>query len=254
MSVSKQLGVVATIFGVGLFGPGLSDAAESVGLPGDIQAVSPIDVSQPVAINQLGRSSFQTFLVVRERESTSRQDEIVSQGVPFPRGLVFSARMIQVAGADGILVPLQARPLGSRWPDGSWRWGLLTFPATVVAGGNSIYRLSVSNTVIPRPESSKSLVHSNPQGGVDIDTGALRFSLNPKCQGVPFLPDQVEIDGRELVAQPVQVHLRYRQEGGGPDQILNSGSSGFRVGRSEPFRQGFEHAGQHLEPEILLVS
>jgi hypothetical protein len=36
--------------------------------------------------------------------------------------------------------------------------------------------------------------------------------------------------------------------------VEKAGSSGFRVGRSEPFRQGIEHAGQHLEPQVLLVA
>jgi hypothetical protein len=52
----------------------------------------------------------------------------------------------------------------------------------------------------------------------------------------------------------IQTYSSFIESAAKHEVVAKTGSSGFRVGRSEPFRQGIEHAGQHLEPQVLLVA
>src|SRR5579885_1507959 len=64
------------------------------------------------------------------RETPVRRGEPVTVGLPWPRGAVTDERHFRLIGPDGSEQVLQTRVL-DRWPDGSVRWCLFDFLATL---------------------------------------------------------------------------------------------------------------------------
>jgi hypothetical protein len=66
----------------------------------------------------------------QSRETPVRRGEPVTVGLPWPKGAVTDDRQFQLLGPDGTPRVLQTQVL-DRWPDGSVRWCLFDFLATV---------------------------------------------------------------------------------------------------------------------------
>ena len=64
------------------------------------------------------------------QETPVRRGEPVTVGLPWPRGAVKEDQQFRLITPDGNEAPLQTRVL-DRWPDGSIRWCLFDFLATV---------------------------------------------------------------------------------------------------------------------------
>src|SRR5579885_2758173 len=77
------------------------------------------------------------------RETPVRRGEPVTVGLPWPRGAVTDERHFRLIGPDGSEQVLQTRVL-DRWPDGSVRWCLFDFLATL-DGVNDGYRVEVAD-------------------------------------------------------------------------------------------------------------
>ncbi len=72
-------------------------------------------------------------LTVREREGVARTGEIVTSGVPLPRGQIFSDQAVAIQGTDAQFQTL------ATWGDGSVRWLLWIFLRS--GSGKSVYKV-----------------------------------------------------------------------------------------------------------------
>ncbi len=122
----------------------------------------------------------------------ARRGEPATCGVPWPRGVLRDVAALALRNESGELVPFQARPL-DLWPDGSVRWSLLDWQATV--DGSSIYHLGTRNIAAASCPSSPVRVETNGEA-MTIDTGVARFEL--RAGAFPFAT--VLHEGRQLLA------------------------------------------------------
>ena len=120
-------------------------------------------------------------LTLRDRAGVDRTDEAVTFGVPLPMGSVFSDQSLAIQGTDA-----QFRATGT-WPDGSIRWVLCDFRATVPANGSVTYDLVDGSGDATGTELNVS------QGGgkITVTTGPMRFTVK---DGNFNLFDEVWID------------------------------------------------------------
>lgn len=114
--------------------------------------------------------------------------EPITVGMPFPRGLLADTATLGLVDARDRRVPLQAETT-ERWPDGSVRWALLDFQATGDGRQDPTFTLTSDD----EPDASASAptplrVNTTPVGGVLVNTGSARFTLNP---GAPAIFEQV---------------------------------------------------------------
>ena len=115
-----------------------------------------------------------------------RHGEPVTIGVALPRGQVSRSdgwSLTDDAGAD---VPVQTTTL-DRWGDGSVRWQLIEFHATVAAGAAANYALQTV-TAIPPPERRVRVEHAGEN--LLVATGSARFSV-PRSGSALFADVQV---------------------------------------------------------------
>jgi hypothetical protein len=109
-----------------------------------------------------------------------RRHEPVTCGVPWPRGVLSDPADLRLEDSQGARQPLQARVLDI-WPDGSVRWVLLDWQASV--SGTATYRLILAREHPISTPPAPPLRVSDQDGLVSIDTGAARFQLRA---GGPF--------------------------------------------------------------------
>lgn len=112
---------------------------------------------------------------VRESAGCPRHGEIATQGIPFPAGALPDASALRVTTAAGATVPCQASAL-ARWPDGSVRVALVSFPAEVDAGGSAEYRLGTGTDAPPAPPARITLSETDSE--VIIDTGPIAATVS----------------------------------------------------------------------------
>jgi len=115
-------------------------------------------------------------LHITEESGIARIDEPVSCGLPFARGVLSEPYQLSLIDQRyQQRLPLQVEAL-DQWADGSVRWALLDFQATVAAGETTGYHLGFApdTPLIQAPHVS--LIQS--QDIWTIDTGVARFSLN----------------------------------------------------------------------------
>ena len=83
------------------------------------------------------------------QETPVRRGEPVTVGLPWPRGTVADDGQFRLIGPDGSERTLQTNVL-DRWSDGSIRWCLFDFLATV-DGANDGYRIEAARRVASPP-------------------------------------------------------------------------------------------------------
>ena len=114
-----------------------------------------------------------------------RTREPVTVGVPFPKGTVAPMSLFRVVGADGVECPCDAHVL-DRWSDGSARWILVEFQASLPAGANwaaaQLHSIPPSQAAAPQAAGDALRIVQAP-GAVDVDTGAAIFTLSTKATG-----------------------------------------------------------------------
>jgi hypothetical protein len=113
-------------------------------------------------------------IIVRETAGTARCNEIVRVAVPCARGEIEANQSVSVIGSDLLDVFCQSRIL-KKWPDGSAKWLLVDFTASVDANGTAEYFLTLEQKMTPV---------ANPvqvQPGEDswhVDTGKAAFIID----------------------------------------------------------------------------
>jgi len=109
-------------------------------------------------------------LTVREWAGASRASEPVTSGVPFRPGVVTDVSRLALFDSKGNRLPAQFVAL-ARWRDGSVRWLLCDFQASVEAKGEAVYTLA--EAAGPAPATPLRLESSDDQ--YMVTTGPLRF-------------------------------------------------------------------------------
>jgi hypothetical protein len=110
---------------------------------------------------------------VEEASGLARADWPVRVGVPFAAGLLARGAPVALTGPDGKPVPAQTTVMGT-WMDGSVKWLLVDFPATVPANRHVFYTLKANAkpAVAPAPDLAQQ------EGGtIRVDTGAGQWAF-----------------------------------------------------------------------------
>jgi hypothetical protein len=115
-------------------------------------------------------------LTVEEPAGVVRSNWPVTSGVPLAAGALRDPAAVRLVADDGSAVPLQTDAL-ARWPDGSVRWLLLDFPASLGAKQKRHYTLQ---TGAPPAVASAgdALRVTEARGQITIETGPLRLELS----------------------------------------------------------------------------
>ncbi len=121
--------------------------------------------------------ALEVTLAVREDQGIDRVDEPLASGIPLPRGAVRDPGDLRVYDSTGKPIPCQAHQLGLCWPDGTLRWALVQFRATVKADAVASYTLkaqpSTDAALPPEPVSVAETADA-----VTVDTGPLGFTVS----------------------------------------------------------------------------
>ena len=117
-------------------------------------------------------------LIIPEGSGIDRIDEPVSFGLPFPCGVLSEpSRLSLIDQRSQQPLPLQVEAL-DHWADGSVRWALLDFQATVAARETAEYHLGFAHATPSIQALHVSLIQS--QDIWTVDTSVARFALNTR--------------------------------------------------------------------------
>jgi hypothetical protein len=167
-------------------------------------------------------------LRVENRTSVNRINEPVTSGVPLPRGLIFvnpatGQPPLKITDSNGKQIPAQFTVLAN-WPDGSIRWVLLDFAATVMDEETAVYYLEGGG----RGTTSQGMKLEQTEERIEVDTGKLRFSISKEGPNIfqqliirgPDAHSMVisqKPNGIELLGVDNQIYASYF---GTPDQVV----------------------------------
>ena len=184
-------------------------------------------------------------VVVRNAADVPQADAPVTVGVPWPEGALRNHAALRLLDRTGAARPLQVDVL-SRWPDGSVKWALLDFQATVPRRGLAVFRLASAG---PLPEAEALPAAIQVRDGeryLTVATGAATFRLVkdrfklfeevcPAGQELPVAAPYDEWDGLSLEFEGA----------GGPRVFLSSrGPATAEVESSGPLRAVVRFAGK----------
>ena len=125
-----------------------------------------------------GMSATDVVLEVTDHAGVSRDAWPVSGGVPLARGSVKDPAQVRLVGPSGQPGRLQCRPL-AHWEDGSIKWLLVDFFASVAANETKRFRLRIDpEKPAPTPIDKASLSWKQTQDGIHVDTGVLRAVIS----------------------------------------------------------------------------
>jgi hypothetical protein len=105
-------------------------------------------------------------IIVENSSKEAAEAAPVSAGIPFARKTLTDVKTLALSGSDGQAVPLQAQYL-SKWTDGSCRWVLADFQASVAAGGRSEFILLAGGEQLSVTAPVK----------VTFDNGTVKFNI-----------------------------------------------------------------------------
>ena len=134
-------------------------------------------------------------IVIKERTGLRRDREFVRVGVPFAMGELPGTELLALLTPELGEQPVQALSL-NRWRDGSVKWALVDFTASLPAAGESVYRL-VEKRLEP-PDVDQALRVIPGTDSWQVRTGVASFTVDAK-QFRPFI--RVAGAGGELLSQ-----------------------------------------------------
>lgn len=114
----------------------------------------------------------------------------ITLGIPFPKGELYSADNLRLLTSEGMEIPCQTTEVTNWGPiDESIKWVWVFF----FSEEGSDYVLEYGDGVVPMLPKEKIISTNNmrPQGGIDVNTGPLSFSIHKRGNG--FL-DEVYLD------------------------------------------------------------
>lgn len=116
-------------------------------------------------------------ILITEPMGEARIGEPLRVGVPFACGELETVEHLVLSDAVGAPVPVQAAAL-KQWKDGSVKWALLDFTATVPGGGSVAYTLSRGETRAADGPAPITIITGDDEWR--IDTGAALFHLDTR--------------------------------------------------------------------------
>lgn len=149
------------------------------------------------------RAGFEVPLFVKEDEGVSRVAEPVAGGIPFPQGKVFNPNHLRLYGASKKAVPCQAHQLGICWPDGSLRWALVQFQASVGANKTATYNLRAEPSS-PAPKPSSPVQVKDLGDVVQVSTRPMEFTVSRKDFR---LPNTMKVDGVSVLNNTARIEM-----------------------------------------------
>jgi len=196
-------------------------------------------------------TEFSKTLSLREYWGVQRTQDFVSSGIPLPKGLINEASHIGLFSGGGAQIPFQSRPQ-MRWPDGSLRWVLLTFPSDINAQTETPCELRFrKDGTFASPSYSQGQVTVTEDGTkVTVSTGTLTFTLR-KQNGFNLF-DQVWIDqdndgsvDDEIVSSSLTNGAEITDHFGGTYTSGNDQTLKVKVEESGPLRAIIKVTGNH---------
>jgi hypothetical protein len=176
-----------------------------------------------------------TAIVVEESEGINRLNEPISCGLPLPEGALRDASALTLAEEDGSIVPLQVEVL-DRWHDGTCRWVLLDFQATVPALRRKDYLLRVDAQTRPLDR----IILGAYGEKLEVRTGSSVFRLGKEG---PFPFNDVLVDGKHILATTSPGMLMTNSSG----RICNTTTHDIRIETNGPLRSTIYMAGVFSE-------
>lgn len=138
-------------------------------------------------------TTFSVPIIIEEHAAVERLSEPVTAGIPFPRGILRASEAVSLTASNGNRVPVQTQPL-AHWPDGSIKWLLLDFQASMAAGERTELHLRSAPPADTRKPAGISLDWQ--EQACSIVTGAAVFRLGSHL----FRPfEQVTVQGRDML-------------------------------------------------------
>lgn len=134
-------------------------------------------------------------ILIEERAGIPRAAEPVTVGLPFPKGYLSSTALLELRDADGRLLPLQAETVAS-WSDGSVKWALLDFQASMTPDSTTTYELVTADR--ERLNDDPGMVVEESAERIVVDTGTAKFVLDTR-RFAPFR--RVLVGGIEILRE-----------------------------------------------------
>ena len=139
-------------------------------------------------------------ILIRETAGIARCGEVVRVSVPCARGDFKADQPLSVSGPDCRSLAYQSKVL-KQWPDGSAKWLLIDFAATVEAGCCAEYYLTAGDTILPTANSVQVKTGSD---SWQVDTGKATFIIDARVFR-PFAA--VKVKGKEVLRPAASVCL-----------------------------------------------
>lgn len=182
-------------------------------------------------------------LIIREGAGVDRRNWPVTGGVPFAMGRLRSADQVRLLSPDGYEHPAQLRAT-ARWPDGSVRWLLVHFQATVAAQQTTTYYL---DPIAPQRHPGSAIMVASSGEGFEVATGNLRVQLNTPDNA---LFGAFQLDDQLLVAPGIEFTV---EAGGNCYRASADRTARWVVQEHGPLRTVFTTHGSHTNAEGRLL-
>lgn len=145
---------------------------------------------------------------VRETYGLERHNEPITVGYPFAQGEVFDCDRLSMTGPDGNQVSIQANSL-SLWHDGSTKWALIDFQASIQKNSVGTYRISTLSDGVKNENHDQVMVNETKET-LEVETGNAVFYLDKK-RFRPF--SKVVVDGETVVGDTLSHTVLTDSEG-----------------------------------------
>jgi uncharacterized membrane protein len=163
-------------------GPTYADFIRFMPIEDPAYTMAPVPAPQPLARGSVELR--QVPLTVANASDSPRIAEPVLSGVPIPQGELSSAEHARLLDAASAPVPCNLTTT-AMWPDGSVKWLLLDFQASVAAGASIAFTLEYGNAVAASaPADGLKVTRTDER--LTVNTGPARFEFAP-AEGRPFV-------------------------------------------------------------------
>lgn len=136
-------------------------------------------------------------LEIEEPSGIQRPNWPVSRGIPFKEGTLIDPSLVTLFDQNNLPVPIQTRIL-ALWPDGSIKWLLIHFQATLEPQAIVAYQLVVDNKERQSTLAKRQILENH--GAIfQFDTGSLQISIDT-AHGFSVI-DQAILNGWPIIKQ-----------------------------------------------------
>ncbi|MBI3923189.1 MAG: hypothetical protein HY318_17345, partial [Armatimonadetes bacterium] len=160
----------------------------------------------PMFFLRLSTFASEIPLTVTEPSGVSRRADVVTSGVPFPKGALKESAPRQLRDAAGKPVPADLR-VTARWRDGSVMWLMLDFQTDLSPNQTKLFRLVYgpeAKPVAAAAGAAKGITVTESPEAIVVDTGAMVARINRKSFS---LMDSISLRGTPALRSPGRMFL-----------------------------------------------